>query len=136
MDKLYLEVVTPNRVVVSQEVETVVAPGTDGEFGVLRGHVLFLSGIVPGELRYIVGTQTIPLAVTHGFAEVSNDRVAILVDAAEKPGEIDTDRAKNAMGRAQKRLEEGKSNEDIDYLRAEGALPPALWASPRIFLVQ
>ncbi len=126
MDKLYLEVVTPNRVVVSQEVETVVAPGTDGEFGVLPGHVLFLSGIVPGELRYVAGTETISLVVTQGFAEVSNDRIAILVDAAEKASEIDVDRAKNAMNRAQKRVEEGKSNEDIDYLRAEIALQRAL----------
>lgn len=126
MDKLYLEVVTPDRVVVSQEVETVVAPGTEGEFGILPGHVLFLSGILPGELRYVAGNQTIPLAVTHGFAEVSNDKVAILVDAAEKPGEIDMDRAKKARDRAQKRMEEGKSNEDIDYLRAEAALQRAL----------
>ena len=103
-----------------------VAPGTDGEFGVLPGHVLFLSGIVPGELRYVAGTETISLVVTQGFAEVSNDRIAILVDAAEKASEIDVDRAKNAMNRAQKRVEEGKSNEDIDYLRAEIALQRAL----------
>ncbi len=126
MDKLYLEVVTPDRVVVSQEVETVVAPGTEGEFGVLPGHVLFLSGIMPGELRYDTGDQIIPLAVTQGFAEVSNDRVAILVDAAEKPGEIDMHRAERAKSRAQKRLEEGKSDEDIDYLRAEAALQRAV----------
>ncbi len=126
MDKLYLEVVTPDRVVVSQEVATVVAPGSDGEFGVLPGHVLFLSGILPGELRYVAGNETIPLAVTQGFAEVSNDRVSILVNAAEKAGEIDVDRAKSAMDRATKRMKEGKSNEDIDYLRAETALQRAL----------
>lgn len=126
MDTLYLEVVTPNRVVVSQEVETVVAPGTEGEFGVLPGHVLFLSGVVPGELRYIVGTETVSLSVAQGFAEISNDRVSILVDAAEKAGEIDVDRAKKALDRAQKRMEEGKSNEDIDYLRVEAALQRAL----------
>ena len=126
MDTLYLEVVTPNRVVVSQEVETVVAPGTEGEFGVLPGHVLFLSGVVPGVLRYIVGTETVSLSMSQGFAEVSNDRVSILVDAAEKADEIDVDRAKKALDRAQKRMEEGKSNEDIDYLRVEAALQRAL----------
>ncbi|MFZ7112811.1 MAG: F0F1 ATP synthase subunit epsilon [Desulfatiglandales bacterium] len=126
MNKLFLEVVTPQRVVVSRDVDTVVAPGTEGEFGVLPGHVLFLSGIVPGVLRYAVGKETTFLAVSSGFAEISEDRVSVLVDAAEKPGEIDVERAKRAMERAKKRLEEGKDNEDIDYLRAEAALQRAL----------
>ena len=126
MDKLFLEVVTPRRVVVSREVETVVAPGTEGEVGVLPGHVLFLSGIVPGLLRYAVGKETTLLSVSKGFAEISDDRISVLVDAAEKPGEIDVERAKRAMERAKMRLEEGKGNEDIDYLRAESALQRAL----------
>jgi F-type H+-transporting ATPase subunit epsilon len=64
MGKLFLEVVTPEKVVVSQEVDMVVAPGTEGEFGVLPGHVLFLSGIIPGEMRYNAGSETITLVVS------------------------------------------------------------------------
>ena len=84
MGKLFLEIVTPEQVLVSQEVDMVVAPGSDGQFGVLPGHVLFLSGIVPGELRYTAGTGKGSLVVTTGFAEVSNDKVSVLVEAAEK----------------------------------------------------
>jgi F-type H+-transporting ATPase subunit epsilon len=83
MGNLHLEVVTPEKVVVSREVDIVVAPGAEGEFGVLPGHIFFLSGIVPGELRYGVGSESVSLAVTSGFAEVSNDKVSVLVEAAE-----------------------------------------------------
>ena len=126
MGKLFLEVVTPARVMVSQEVDMVVAPGTEGEFGVLPGHVLFLSGIIPGEMRYSAGSETVSLAVTTGFAEVSNDKVSILVDAAEKGTDVDVDRARQALSRAQERLGKGKSAEDIDYARAEAALKRAI----------
>jgi F-type H+-transporting ATPase subunit epsilon len=114
MGKLYLEVVTPEKVLVSQEVDSVVAPGTEGEFGVLPGHILFLSGIVPGELRYISGPERGSMVVTNGFAEVSNDRVSILVDAAEKAGDIDVERARVAMERAKARLAREKEAGDID----------------------
>ena len=126
MANLFLEVVTPNRVMVSQEVEMVVAPGSDGEFGVLPGHVHFLSGILPGELRFTMGKENISLAVTTGFAEVSNDNVSILVDAAEKASDIDIERARSAMERAKTRLEKERGREDLDYLRAEAALQRAL----------
>ncbi len=126
MGSLFLEIVTPERVQVSQEVDMVVAPGTEGEFGVLPGHVLFLSGIVPGELRYTSGSQRESMAVTTGFAEVSNDKVSVLVDAAEKAGDIDVDRARDAMERAKGRLAKERAAEDIDFLRAENALKRAI----------
>lgn len=126
MGRLYLEIVTPDNVLVSQEVDTVVAPGSEGEFGVLPGHIHFLSGIVPGELRYDSGTTKESMAITYGFAEVSNDRVSILVDAAEKAPGIDVERAKNAMERAQERLEKDRGTEDIDFSRAETALKRAI----------
>jgi len=106
MGRLFLEIVTPERVLVSQEVDMVVAPGTEGEFGVLPGHVLFLSGIVPGELRYTSGSERDSMVVTTGFAEVSNDKVSVLVDAGEKASSIDVDRARKAMQRAKERLAE------------------------------
>jgi F-type H+-transporting ATPase subunit epsilon len=124
--KLFLEVVTPERILLSQEVDSVTAPGTEGEFGVLPGHVLFLSGIVPGELRYTSGSQKGAMAVTSGFAEVSNDRVSILVDAAEKAEDIDVERARSALERAKQRLAREKKDEDIDFVRAESALRRAI----------
>lgn len=126
MGKVNLEVVTPEKVMVSQEVDMVVAPGVLGEFGVLEGHVPFLSGIVPGELHYTSGTQTESFVVSGGFAEVSNDRVSVLVDSAEKAHEIDVERARSAMERAKARLEKGRDVEDIDFTRAEAALKRAI----------
>ncbi len=122
MDKLHLEVVTPARVVLEKDVDIVVAPGSEGEFGVLPGHVSFLSGIVPGELRYTAGAEKETLSVTTGFAEVFNNKVSILVDAAERKGEIDAERARKAMERAKERLSRDRSEKDIDFLRAEAAL--------------
>ena len=126
MGKLFLEIVTPEKTVVSQEVDTVVAPGTEGEFGVLPGHIHFLSGIVPGELRYDTGTTKEIMAVTTGFAEVSNDKVSILVEAAEKAQNIDKERARHAMERASERLAKDRGTEDIDFIRAEMALKRAI----------
>ena len=126
MGSLFLEIVTPERVVVSQEVDMVVAPGTEGEFGVLPGHVLFLSGIVPGELRYTSGSERESMVVATGFAEVSNDRVSILVDAAEKVSDIDADRAQSALERAKERLAKDRKTEDIDFERAKAALGRAM----------
>jgi F-type H+-transporting ATPase subunit epsilon len=126
MSKLYLEVVTPAKVVVSREVEMVVAPGSEGEFGVLPEHVTFLAGIVPGELRYSSGSEKGAMAVTTGFAEVSNNKVSVLVDAAESLGDIDVERAKRAMERAKERLTMDRARTDIDFLRAEAALKRAV----------
>jgi F-type H+-transporting ATPase subunit epsilon len=126
MSKLYLEVVTPARVVVSLEVDIVVAPGSEGEFGVLPEHVTFLTGVVPGELRYASGPEKGSLAVTSGFAEVSNNKVSVLVDAAEKSNDIDLDRVKRAMERAKERLTLDRDRRDIDFLRAEAALRRAV----------
>jgi len=126
MDKLHLEVVTPARVVLEKDVDMVVAPGSEGEFGVLPGHVSFLTGIVPGELRYTAGSEKEALAVATGFAEVFNNKVSILVDAAERAGEIDVERARNAMERAKERLSRDRSEKDIDFSRAEAALRRAV----------
>jgi len=126
MDKLHLEVVTPARVVLEQDVDMVVAPGSEGEFGVLPGHVSFLSGMVPGELRYTAGSDKETLSVSTGFAEVFKNKVSILVDAAEKAGEIDVTRATKAMERARERLSHDRSDKDIDFARAEAALRRAV----------
>jgi F-type H+-transporting ATPase subunit epsilon len=125
MSKLYLEVVTPAKVMVSQEVEIVVAPGSLGEFGVLVGHVPFLTGILPGELRYTKDGKTEYLAVGSGFAEISDDRVSVLVDSAENARDIDVGRAQNAKNRAEERLSRDRAAEGVDIGRAEASLKRA-----------
>jgi len=92
----------------------------------LPGHVSFLSGIVPGELRNTAGSEKEVLAVTVGFAEVFKNKVSILVDAAERAGEIDAERARKAMERAKERLSRERSDKDIDFSRAEAALRRAV----------
>jgi F-type H+-transporting ATPase subunit epsilon len=126
MGELYLEVITPEKVIVSQKADIVVAPGTLGEFGVLPEHVAFLSGIIPGELRYSLDGKTESLAVTTGFSEVFNNRVSVLVDAAETVHDIDVERARLAMERAKERLAKNRGTEDVDFLRAEAALKRAI----------
>ena len=124
-EKLQLEVVTPDRLVVSETVDIVMAMGAQGEFGILPGHVPFLTPLQAGELRYRKNNQLEYMAVTGGFAEVSNNKVTVLAEAAEKAREIDLDRAKRARERAEKRLARAKS-EALDYLRAEAALKRSL----------
>jgi F-type H+-transporting ATPase subunit epsilon len=126
MEKVNLEVVTPAKVLMRREVDMVVLPGTEGEFGVLAGHVPFLSGIVPGELRYTAGSEKGYVALSVGFAEVFNNRVSVLVDAAEMAGEIDLERARKALSRAKERLGQDRSSKDMDFLRAEGAMRRAV----------
>ena len=126
MGKLNLEIITPQKVTVSEEVDSVVAPGSLGEFGVLEGHVPFLTGIMPGEVHYSSGEKLEYLAVTSGFVEISNDKVSILVDAAEKGTDIDAERARKAMERANERLAKDRGTKDIDFVRAELALRRAI----------
>ena len=126
MGKLNLEVVTPAGIIAEVEADMVVAPGTEGEFGVLPGHINFLTGIVPGELRYTNGEKTEYMAITSGFAEVSNDKVSVLVDSGEVAHEIDLERAQSALERAKERLSKKRDTDDIDFIRAEAALQRAI----------
>jgi len=120
-----LEVVTPEHYVVSEEVQIVVLPGVMGEFGVLAGHTPFLSELKLGTIRY-KDAQGVERAVfvSGGFAEALPDKVTVLAESAERRREIDVERAKVALERAQKRLAEAK--EDIDYVRARAALERAM----------
>ena len=123
-DRLTLEVTTPMRMVVAEEVDEVVAPGIEGYFGVLPGHAPFLTTLGIGVVTYRIGRDEHHLAVAGGFAEVRNDKVIILADTAERPAEIDRARAERAKERAE-RLLSGRQ-EDIDYARAQAALARAL----------
>jgi F-type H+-transporting ATPase subunit epsilon len=121
---LQLDVVTPEGIVVSTEVDEVVVPGPEGEFGVLPGHSPFLVLLDVGEVRYPTPQGVERLAVGQGFAEVTPERVTILAERCERPDEIDAERARAALVRAEARLV-GDTIE-IDHARAEAAYRKAL----------
>jgi F-type H+-transporting ATPase subunit epsilon len=123
--QLLLEVVTPDRMVLSTEADVVVCPGVEGQFGVLVGHIPFLSALAIGEMYYKLGGKTEYLAVSGGFAEVTGSKVTIVAEAAELGHEIDIERTKRARERAERRLAAAKG-ENIDWLRAEIALRRAI----------
>ncbi len=105
--KILLEVVTPEKLLLSQQVDEVIAPGSEGEFGVLPGHCHFLSTLRIGELRYRVGDLTTHMAVLWGVAEVTPTKVTIMAEIAEKAEDIDIGRAQAAVEKAEERLKAG-----------------------------
>ncbi|MRR58392.1 MAG: F0F1 ATP synthase subunit epsilon [Deltaproteobacteria bacterium] len=123
--KLLLELVTPYRKVMSEEVDMITASGTLGEFGVLPGHASFLTSLKIGELSYVQGSDTFHLALNWGYFEVMHDKVTILVETAERADEIDLDRARSALGRAEEALKK-ITREDKDFIVYESALQRAL----------
>ena len=125
-ERLTLELATPARLVVSAEVDEVVIPGSQGYFGVLPGHAPLLATLGIGELTYRVGRDEYHVALSCGFAEVLNDKVIILADAAETPADIDRARAERSRDRAEGRLSGRATQEEIDYTRAAAALARAL----------
>jgi F-type H+-transporting ATPase subunit epsilon len=104
VERLYLEIATPERLMVGQEVDMVEAPGSAGEFGVLPGHVTFLTTLDHGEVRFMVEGRTRFIATSGGFAEVVDNRVTLLLDTAEFGEEIDLARAQRARERAEEVL--------------------------------
>lgn len=127
MARILLEIVTPDRVVVSEEVDIVTAPGVEGEFGVLANHAPMVAAIKIGPLHYRVGDKEEWVAISGGFCEVSKNKITFLVEAAEKAYEIDVERALRAKERAEKRIQAYLAKtEEIDYARARAALQRAL----------
>jgi F-type H+-transporting ATPase subunit epsilon len=122
--KLTLEVVTPDRSLVTEQVDEVELPGAEGYFGVLPGHAPLLSSLKVGELWYRIGTQTSHLAVAFGFVEVLPDHVTVLAQIAEKAQDIDVARAEAARKRAEERLSQPRP--DMDFERARVALMKSL----------
>ncbi len=122
-NKLKLEIVTPNGLILSEEVDEVVCSGSEGEFGVLPGHVPFFTTLKIGMLTYKKGNEARYVFVNWGYAEVGPDRVMVLADSAEKSEDIDVERAKAAMKRAEERL---KQAAEIDHVRATSALDRAM----------
>ncbi|MEW6162644.1 MAG: F0F1 ATP synthase subunit epsilon [Nitrospirota bacterium] len=122
MEKLKLEIVTPDGLKFSEDVDEVVASGSEGEFGVLPGHAPFLTTLKIGMVTYKKGNEVGYVFVNKGYAEVGPDKVVVLADSAELAEDIDVERAKAAMKRAEERL---KKTEEIDFARAESALERA-----------
>lgn len=115
---IHLVIVTPERKLVDQEVDEVLLPGSEGYFGVLAGHAPMLTALTVGEISYRVSGESRLLSVAWGFAEVLPDGVSVLADVAERADEIDLDRARGALERAESRLNEGSSGVDADRARA------------------
>ena len=118
-----LQILTPEKAVFDGEAESIGVPGEAGAFEILKGHAPILSTLVPGKMRVVSGNQELNFHVSHGFVEFSHDQGVVLVDAAEKPGEIDSERVKAAKERAMKRLEQAEA---VDIIRAQKALVRSL----------
>lgn len=122
---LSVEIITAERVVFSDDnVDEVIAPGVEGQLGVLPRHTAFMTMLEPGELRLVKGEEEIILAVTGGFLEVRENKIVILADAAERADEIDLARAEEARRRAEERLAAREST--MDLAKAEAALRRAV----------
>ncbi len=118
-----LQIVTPDKLLVKEQVDEVEIPGTEGYFGVLPGHTPMLASLAVGEMWYRKGQEKVYLSLANGFCEVLPDRVTILASLAERAEEIDITRAEEAKRRAEQRLAQAK---DVDYERARLALVKSL----------
>ena len=125
MEKLQLEIITPEKLLVREDADLVEAPGTAGEFGVLPGHVAFLSTLNHGEIRFSNEGRTRFVATSGGFAEVRENRVLLLLDTAEFGEEIDLARAHKARERTEAALK-GLTFEQEEYTHLAAALLRAL----------
>ena len=123
-DHIDLQIVTPDRLVIREQVDEVQVPGAEGYFGVLPGHTPLLASLAVGELWYRKGPERTYVSIAFGFAEVLPDTVTILAQLAERADEIDVERAEAALKRAEERLARPKT--DIDYERARIALTKSL----------
>jgi F-type H+-transporting ATPase subunit epsilon len=122
-DTLELEIVTPDKQVVSDRAEEVQIPGKNGYMGILPGHAPLISELAVGEITYRKDGATVSLAVAWGFAEVLPTKVTILAETAERAQDIDVKRAQEQRDRAEQHLKSGDPN--IDYARALDALQRA-----------
>ncbi len=120
-----LSVVSPERLVLSEEVEEAQVPGKNGYLGILPGHAPMMTELDIGELSYRQADRTSFLAVTWGYCEVLSDQVIVLAERAERAEEVDRERAQASMERARNRLS-NLQDTDVDFLRARTSLQRAL----------
>jgi F-type H+-transporting ATPase subunit epsilon len=125
--KITLEIVTPDRSLVTEQVDEVELPGADGYFGVLPGHTPLLAALHVGELWYRIGQEKHYLSIAFGFAEVLPERVNVLAQIAERAQDIDIERAERAKKRAEEALAQAKAPADtLDFERARIAMMKSL----------
>jgi F-type H+-transporting ATPase subunit epsilon len=123
--QLQLDVVTPERRVLSEAVDTTTVPGLNGELGILPGHTPLISQLKTGILSYTKDGKTFQLHVSGGFVEVRDDHVSVLAEIAERPEEIDATQARSARERGEKQLSTWTGTEEeleqarIDFERAQ-----------------
>jgi len=113
-DTFQLEIVTPEKKVVDTAAAEVQIPGKNGYLGILPGHAPLITELAVGEITYRAGSEELTLAVAWGFVEVLPDKVTILAETAERPSEIDVERARKAKERAEQRLTSGDTNVDVE----------------------
>ena len=119
--KLTLELVTPERLALSEAADFVVLPALDGEMGVLPGHEAYLVQLKPGEIRVTVGDEHRSFAVSGGFAEVYRDKVAVFAETAEMAEDIDVERARQALERAKSESHQHR-RDPMSLVEAESAM--------------
>ena len=119
-----LDIVTPERIVYSQDVDFIVAPGSEGQLGVLPGHAALITSLDIGILKIKTGEKEEELAISGGFFEVKDNKAVVLAETAERAEDIDVTRAMKAKERAEQRL--AAKVADMDLLRAEAALKRAM----------
>ena len=125
-ENIRLEVVTPEKQVVNELAQIVMAPGSMGEFGVLPGHTPFMTSLNTGAIHYRdENGKDQYVFVSGGFAEALPDKLTVLAESAEKTDDIDLDRARSAQQRAEQRLQD-RAKENIDFVRAKAALERSL----------
>ncbi len=124
MSPIRLDIVTAERLVYSEDVDIVIAPGVEGQLGILPHHTPLMTTLQAGELLVREGGEEFSMAISGGFLEVRPDRVIVLADSAERAEEIDLARAEVAKRRAQERLSQPVP--DLDVARAEAALRRSL----------
>ena len=125
MSPLRLEIVTAERVVYSEDVELIVAPGKLGELGILPSHAPLLTVLTPGEIRVVKDNVESNLVVSGGFLEVLGDKVTVLADTAEQADEIDIERAEQALRRAEERVAAAPAELDLERALASIRLSQA-----------
>ena len=126
MSSLKLDIVTAERIVYSEDVDAVIAPGIEGQLGILPHHAPLMTILQAGELVVRKGSEEDSLAISGGFLEVRPDRVIVLADSAERAEEIDEARAQAAKQRAEQRLKERGVTPGLDEARCEAALRRAM----------
>ena len=111
-DKLHIEIVTPYELFFEGDADQLILPALDGEIGVRPGHAPFIVALTPGELRMTIGEETFCAAVSDGYAQIEVDNAIVVLGSAERPEQIDRERAERSLYRAQKRIQDPSTPEN------------------------